>query len=135
MYCRFLAEDKILNQRESLFSKTNTASTLRVQIITLMIKMLKYPLRRCHTRRFETTILSQHSDAMLEQCWKHSKQCRNNVGSQCCAKSRRCESSPVTSPKQTKDILRIPYSFVLKSIFESLLIIIKEYFSQLKLRG
>ena len=35
---------------------------------------------------------------MLEQCCNHSKQCRNNVATLCCAKNRRCESSRVTSP-------------------------------------
>ena len=30
---------------------------------------------------------------MLEQCCNHSKQCRNNVVTLCCAKHRRCESS------------------------------------------
>ena len=45
-------------------------------------------------RRF----LAQHSVAMLEQCCKHSKHCRNNVATLCCAKNRRCESSRVTSP-------------------------------------
>ena len=42
--------------------------------------------------------LAQHSVAMLEQCWKHLKQCRNNVATPCCAKNRRSESSCVTSP-------------------------------------
>ena len=37
--------------------------------------------------------LGQHSVAMLEQCCNHSKQCRNNVATLCCAKNRRCESS------------------------------------------
>ena len=45
-------------------------------------------------RRF----LAQHSVAMLEQWCNHSKQCRNNVATLCCAKNRRCESSRVTSP-------------------------------------
>ena len=35
---------------------------------------------------------------MLEQCCKHSKQCRNNVATLCWAKTGRCESSHVTSP-------------------------------------
>ena len=35
---------------------------------------------------------------MLEQCCNHSKQCRNNVATLCCAKNRRCESSPLVSP-------------------------------------
>ena len=35
---------------------------------------------------------------MLEQCWNHSKQCRNNAVTLCCAKNSRCESSCVTSP-------------------------------------
>ena len=42
--------------------------------------------------------LEQHSVAMLEQCCNHSKQCRNNVATLCCARNRRCESSRVTSP-------------------------------------
>ena len=45
-------------------------------------------------RRF----LAQHSVAMLEQCWKYLKQCRNNIATPCCAKNCRCESSRVTSP-------------------------------------
>ena len=48
-------------------------------------------------RRF----LPQHSAAMLKQCCNHSKQCRNNVATLCCAKNRRCESSRVTSPLGT----------------------------------
>ena len=55
-------------------------------------------LRWCYKGRFATTILAQHSVAMLEQCCNHSKQCRNNVATLCCAKNRRCESSRVTSP-------------------------------------
>ena len=47
-------------------------------------------------RRF----LAQHSVAMLEQCCNHSKQCRNNIATLCCAENGRCESSPVTSPYQ-----------------------------------
>ena len=46
------------------------------------------------TERF----LAQHIVAMLEQCCKHSKQCRNNIAKLCCAKNGRCESSSVTSP-------------------------------------
>ena len=37
----------------------------------------------------------QHSVA----CCSHSKQCRNNVATRCCAKNRRCESSSVISLK------------------------------------
>ena len=37
---------------------------------------------------------------MLEQYCNHSRQCRNNVTTLCCAKSRRCESSRVKSPLQ-----------------------------------
>ena len=43
-------------------------------------------------------ILAQRTVAMLEQCCNHSKLCRNNVETLCCAKNRRCESSCVTSP-------------------------------------
>ena len=42
--------------------------------------------------------LAQHSVAMLKQCCKYSKQCRNNVATLCCAKNRRYESPRVTSP-------------------------------------
>ena len=35
---------------------------------------------------------------MLQQCFNHSKQCRNNVTKLCYAKNRRCELSRVTSP-------------------------------------
>ena len=38
-------------------------------------------------------ILAQHSVAMLQQFCTHSKRCRNNVATLCCAKNRRCESS------------------------------------------
>ena len=50
--------------------------------------------RWCYTGRF----LGQQSAAMLEQCCNHSKQCRNNVTTLCCAKSRCCESPCLTSP-------------------------------------
>ena len=40
---------------------------------------------------------------MLEQCCNHSKQCRNNVETLCCAKNRRCESSRATSPENLKE--------------------------------
>ena len=39
---------------------------------------------------------------MLEQCCKHSKHCRNNVATLCCAKNRRCESFRVKSSLGTK---------------------------------
>ena len=48
-------------------------------------------------RRF----LTQHIVSMLEQCWKHLKQCLNNVVTLCYAKNRRCESSRVASPWRT----------------------------------
>ena len=43
-------------------------------------------------------LLAQDNVAILEQCYNHSKQCRNNDATLCCAKNRRCESSRVTSP-------------------------------------
>ena len=50
---------------------------------------------------------------MLEQCWNHSKQCRNNVVTLCCANNRRCESSRVTSPVVVVDdsLLEFPRFF------------------------
>ena len=38
----------------------------------------------------------QHSIAILEQCCKHSKQCRDNIVTLWFAKNRRCKSSRVT---------------------------------------
>ena len=40
---------------------------------------------------------------MLEQCCNHSKQCRDNIATLCCAKNRRCESSRVISPLRYED--------------------------------
>ena len=51
-----------------------------------------------HVTKSQRLFLAQDSVAMLEQCCNHSKQCRNNVATLCCAKTRRCESSRVTSP-------------------------------------
>ena len=42
--------------------------------------------------------LAQENVAILEQRCNHSKQCRNNDATLCCAKNHRCESSRVTSP-------------------------------------
>ena len=42
--------------------------------------------------------LAQHSVAMLEQCCKHLKHCRNNVATLCCAKNRRDNSSRSRAP-------------------------------------
>ena len=55
--------------------------------------------------------LAQHSVAMLEKCYNHSKQCRNNVVMLCCTKNRRCESSRVTSPKW-RLALRLQYLLI-----------------------
>ena len=45
---------------------------------------------------------------MLQQCCNHSKQCRDNVATLCCAKNRRCELSRVTSPlnQQSRQVLK-----------------------------
>ena len=51
-----------------------------------------------HGTRSRRRFLALHIVAMLEQCCNHSKQCRNNVATQCWSKHRRCESSRVTSP-------------------------------------
>ena len=48
--------------------------------------------------RMQRRFLAQHSIAMLGKCCSYLKQCRNNVAMLCCAKNRRCESFPVTSP-------------------------------------
>ena len=64
--------------------------------------------------RFATTILSQHSVAMLEQCWNYSKQCRTNAATLCSAKNRRCESSRVTLPL---NLFRDKCYCILTSIF------------------
>ena len=51
---------------------------------------------------------------MLEQCCNHSKQCRNNVATLCCAKNRRCESSRVTSPL---NVTKFKNKFCILSIY------------------
>ena len=60
----------------------------------IQIKLKGDVTRDYSQRRF----LAQHVVAMLEQCCNHSKQCRNNVATLCCAKNRPCESSRVISP-------------------------------------
>ena len=58
---------------------------------------------------------------MLEQCCNHSKQCRNNIATLCCAKNRRCESCRVTSPLDVKVLLVIsPFLLSLETLFLSL---------------
>ena len=47
--------------------------------------------------------------AMLQQCCNHSKQCRNNVVTLCCAENRRCESSRVTSPLDFLKVVRLVF--------------------------
>ena len=47
--------------------------------------------------------------AMLEQCCNHSKQCRNNAATLCCAENRRCESSRVTSPLDFLKVVRLGF--------------------------
>ena len=53
--------------------------------------------------------LTQDMVAMLEQCCNHSKQCRNNVATLCCAENRRCESSRVTSPLDFLKVVRLGF--------------------------
>ena len=62
---------------------------------TIVSKHFKGDVNRDDSQR---RFLAQQNVAMLEQCCKHSKQCRNNVATLCCAKNRRCESSRVISP-------------------------------------
>ena len=50
--------------------------------------------------------LAQHSVAMLEQCCKDSKQCRNNFAVLCWVKNHCGESSRVTSLSDTLTILK-----------------------------
>ena len=53
---------------------------------------------------------------MLEQCCNHSKQCRNNAATLCCAKNRLCKSSLVTSPLQPAQ-LSPDHSFLNQHIY------------------
>ena len=46
---------------------------------------------------------------MLQQCCNHSKQCRNNVVTLCCAENRRCQSSRVTSPLDFLKVVRLVF--------------------------
>ena len=64
-------------------------------------------------------IWAQHIFAMLEQCCNYSKQCRNNVATLCCPKTRRCESSRVTSAKRKLCSQRFAV-FVVYCIFSEL---------------
>ena len=72
----------------------NMLKTIRKSKLVKYIECNKKYESRFANLRF----LGQQSAAMLEQCCNHSKQCRNNVTTLCCAKSRCCESSCVTSP-------------------------------------
>ena len=64
-----------------------------------------------------TIFSAKNGVAILEQCCYHSKQCRNNVATLCCAKNRRYESSRVTSPLYTWGDLQDHVSFVWPSLF------------------
>ena len=46
------------------------------------------------------------------QCCNHSKQCRNNVTTLCCAENRHCESSHVTSPLAVKHLETVEESML-----------------------
>ena len=74
------------------------------------------PRLRVQTQRDDSQrrFLSQHSVAMLEQCWNYSKQCRTNAATLCSAKNRRCESSRVTLPL---NLFRDKCYCILTSIF------------------
>ena len=74
----------------SSFLKTINMNPLTTEFYTIKGDVTRNDLQR----RF----LAQHSVAMLEQCCNHSKQCRNNVATLCCAKNRRCKSSRITLP-------------------------------------
>ena len=58
--------------------------------------------------------LAQHSVAMLEQCCKDSKQCRNNFAVLCWVKNHCGESSRVTSLSDTLTILKGQLFFFIK---------------------
>ena len=60
--------------------------------LTIQLTLSKGDVTRNDSQR---RVLAQHGVAMLEQCCNHSKQCRNNDATLCCAKNRRCESSRV----------------------------------------
>ena len=53
---------------------------------------------------------------MLEQCCNHSKQCRNNAATLCCAKNHLCESSRVISPLQPAQLSH-DHSFLNQHIY------------------
>ena len=63
-----------------------------IQKNLILFVLLLQPNRDVTRDNSQRRFLAQHSVAMLEQCCNHSKQCRNNVATLCCAKNRRCES-------------------------------------------
>ena len=98
---------RLITNYDDLLLQFTIAWLLQFSTTAITIYDRYYILRRyynlrqnsCYTGRFATTILEQHSVAILEQCCVHSKQCPNNVATTlCCAKNRRWESSRVTSP-------------------------------------
>ena len=62
--------------------------SLRFHLTATVRILTKGAVTRDDSQRW---FFAQHSTAMLEECWKHSKQCRNNVA----MLNRRCESSHV----------------------------------------
>ena len=96
-----LIRDLTIRKRRRLWKRhweIDSASFQTISRFSQIVLLLKgVVIRDDSQRRF----LAQHSVAMLEQCCKHSKQCRCNVVTLCCAKIRRCESSRVTSPLET----------------------------------
>ena len=65
------------------------------RVVQIPVDPLKAIITRDDSQR---RFLAQHSVAMLERYCNHSKQCRNNVVTLCCAKNLRCESSRLTLP-------------------------------------
>ena len=72
-----------------------------------VLKIFTRPLSLAHEEKFLISARLYNMCSFFTvnaalQCCNHSKQCRNNVTTLCCAKNRHCESSRVTSPLAVK---------------------------------
>ena len=66
--------------------------------LTLSVKYCCYTLRWCHKCEATTIFNATHHLKIVANCFEWLRHC-SNIAALCCAKNRRCESSPrVTSP-------------------------------------
>ena len=83
-----LLEDRldVGNKTHNIAVFYSCSSNVARQVACFFVAPFFRTLRWFNTGRFATTILAQHSVAMLEQCCNHLTHCRNNVATLCCAR-------------------------------------------------